>query len=220
MANLESQRKQVQIVINFPINAPMEDLENFLSSIGCHYAWIMHDKDIHEKDIYEKYDSDVLDLYGNVIHKKGDNTGKLKFKKGDYKTRHIHLVLDSLKKHRLGVFLNYVCDVLNINENQVGVLPCESLEYAIQYLIHKNDKDKHQYNVCDIHTNYTEGVLCDFLEADVLEKLTTQNIIDVIIESHGNRIKIIEKLGIGRYTLYRNVINDVYRSLGYLTDKY
>ena len=45
MSDLMLQRKDVQLVINFPIHEDLSQFEYSLSNLGCSFAYIVHDKD-------------------------------------------------------------------------------------------------------------------------------------------------------------------------------
>lgn len=220
MADLESQRKDVDIIINYPIKKSLQDMLYEFNGMLWLYAMIVHDKDVHEEDSLETYQNDVCDMNGNIVFHKGDKTGNYLWHKGDPKTKHIHLVISSPKKHRLKVFINFIQKSLDINFNQISILPCDSLAGRIQYLIHKNNPEKYQYSVDDIKTNMSTADLCEYLDEEISPKLTTDQIINICRESKGNRLYIIEKIGIQRYTLYRNTINDIYKAMLYIEDKY
>lgn len=188
MADLYLQRKDVDLVINFPLSRPLEDFEYIMDGMLWQYAYIIHDKDIKDS--------------------------------GELKTKHIHLVICSPKRHQLKYFIRIVADALGVNDNQVSILPCDNVGGRIQYLIHKNNKEKYQYPSSDIRTNFNEGVLNDYLEEDTTQTFTTADIINICRESNGNRLFIIQKIGISRYTMYRNTINDIYKAMLYVEDKY
>ena len=95
------------------------------------FAFIRHDKDI--------WSDDVID----------ENTGEIKYKKGESKKPHYHVVIDfpnprSRKKvqEQLGIDFLMTCNFY----------------FYIRYLIHEDDYDKYQYKKEEIETNMLERV--------------------------------------------------------------
>lgn len=145
-------------------------------------------------------------MYAYILHDKDvlDN--------GELKTPHIHLVaLLNSNRCRLSTTLNNLSAVICVNEMAITIDRCSDFNGSIQYLIHKNNNDKYQYNVLDITTNMPQGELDVYLNSNSgcvsLESLVS------IIKRHRNIVDIIRDVGLNNYRLYRNVIWDIYADI-------
>lgn len=131
---------------------------------------------------------------------------------GTLKTPHIHVVIEAQKRARLGTTLIRLADDFGVNENQVSVQSYDDFAFEVQYLIHKNNPDKFQYDKCLIMSNLSEEDINSLLDQEVAPKLTIQDLI-AICSSCKSRVEIASKLGLGNYTMYRNTINDLLKDI-------
>jgi len=150
---------------------------------------------------------EIFNTYGfeyyAILHDRDTN------KDGVLKTKHLHIILCRITRSRPSYFLNRVCETLQVNQNQVSIMPCENLYASIQYLIHKNDNDKFAYAPFDIYTNTNTDLLNDILNMDLSTAIMDFNYLEMIYEQcGGNRILIMKSIGLGRYNAFRNTIND------------
>ena len=72
---------------------------------------------------------------------------------GELKHLHYHLVIKLQKGVRLSTMRNVVDELWHCPNNNVDSV--RSFNASIQYLIHKNDEDKFQYDESDVMTNDT-----------------------------------------------------------------
>lgn len=61
-----------------------------------------------------------------------------------------------------------------------NIKSCSYWNRSIQYLIHINDKDKYQYDINEIVTNYSNDELMSLLASDEYEQLTTESLVVAI----------------------------------------
>lgn len=149
-------------------------------------------------------------VYALIVHDKDiDNNGVLK-------TKHIHLVFECPKRHRLSFYIARLSEYFNVERNQVSVQVSNSFEGDIQYLVHKNNANKYQYDVKDIKTNMSCDELQDRLMRDIHKEITARYVFEVV-KSCRTKTNIIEKLGLGIYNLYYKAIGDMINDgwLGY-----
>lgn len=144
-----------------------------------------------------------------ILHDKDIND------KGEKKFNHLHIILMSNKILRGKQVLKRLADIFECDYNNIQVDECLSVVGSIQYLIHKNDINKYQYDRNDIITNLKADLLESYLNADIEAKteLTSSSLIDLILSST-NRVDLIKKIGLGNYSTYRNTINDIIQCLG------
>lgn len=183
---LNSETKSVTCIINFPRNCNekqlLESLKSWLNSNSEEYYFIVHDKDTKIVDGIEQL-----------------------------KTKHIHLLFKSKdKKHRLTYYINNISSALNISNLLISIEIWKGYQTGIQYLIHKNDSDKFQYQRNKIVTNQELSSLDLILDRDSTEhNIDFDYLATVVAECKGNLIHIMEKLGIDTYKKYRYLIVDL-----------
>lgn len=179
--SLETQTKKVNMVIDLPFKNSIDSICEELKKCGYLYAMILHDKDVD--------------------------------KNGVLKVPHYHLILSSPKRHRLKYYLDHVSDIFN-KVNKIGcpttdgveVMTSESLEWDLQYLIHKNDKDKYQYSKDSIITNINDVNLTEMLSIEVQKQFTVNDVLEVIYNSK-DELEVAAKIGIGNFNLYSKLIS-------------
>lgn len=145
-------------------------------------------------------------MYAYILHDKDilDN--------GSPKTPHIHLVaLLNSSRCRLSTTMNNLSAATGVNEMAISIEKANDFNGSIQYLIHKNNSDKYQYNVLDIMSNLPKGELDVYLYTEgggvSIETLVA------IVKQNRSVIDIIRAIGLQNYRLYRNVIWDIYTEI-------
>ena len=146
--------------------------------------------------------NDYCRRYVYIIHDKDVKEN------GEIKNKHLHIVCELKERKRLSSLLNIICDYFKYkNPNGIEVDKVISWECCIQYLIHKNDLDKYQYDRKEVISNIDYNELCIIFDS------TNQNIsMDYLIylcSTRNNMLDIMRALGLGYYTKYRNVIRDI-----------
>lgn len=157
-----------------------------------------------------KIDYDQLNMVGFdyflILHDKDiDKNGVLKHK-------HYHLVISAMNKHRYSWYLNRVTEIFNCSPNAVQISSCDSLVGSVQYLIHKNNADKYQYDRYDIMTNVLSSHLEEMINEDISsEGLTFSKLQEIYDECNGNKLDIMKKIGLSTYNTFYRVITDFIR---------
>lgn len=154
----------------------------------------------------KEFCDEKMSLYAFIIHDKDINED------GSLKTKHVHLV-GKLKnnRRRLSSTLLDIATALECSTLAVSIDKMQDLVGSIQYLIHKNNSAKHQYDKGYIITNLSEGELDTYLNSDS-KSMSIEYLIDVIM-THPSKMDIMRIIGLTYYHLYRNVINDIYREI-------
>lgn len=93
------------------------------------YAYIIHDKDTYDED--------------------GETSDGRKYKKGDLKAPHIHLML----KFKTPQSLHCIANWFEVKENNVNKIKSKWVS-AIRYLTHANHPEKHQYDDSEVVCNF------------------------------------------------------------------
>lgn len=158
-------------------------------------------------NLYDLYESLSLYMFAFafVIHDKDINED------GELKTPHIHLFIRASKRHQLKYFLYLVADILHCNENLISIKVADCEEGCIQYLTHKNNPDKFQYDKKLIKHNYNADMFDELYDMEVLPKMTGKDLIDMC-RSH-SKLELIQMLGPSRYQLMSRVIDNIYNEL-------
>lgn len=139
--------------------------------------------------------------YACIIHDKDvDRSGVLK-------TKHLHLVFECPKRHRLSFYINRLTEYFGVEPNQVSIQVSNSYAGDIQYLIHKNNNDKFQYPVSAIKSSYSLDRLNEYLTVELHQEITAYYVLETV-KSCRTKSQVIMRLGLGVYNLYQRAIND------------
>lgn len=143
--------------------------------------------------------------YAYILHQKDIKDD------GTLKTPHFHIVAEYASTKRLNTFLTNMADALGMNVLSIGVEKCRSFEGSFQYLVHKNDSDKYQYDPNSIISNLTEEVFEVYMNAEP-DELSMDRLI-YLCETLKRPIAVARSIGLGRYQVYRKVIQDIFDDL-------
>lgn len=186
MANLNTQTGKILLVINFAQKVVDKALIDNLKT------WLDNNTKqyafiLHDKDVLED---------------------------GSKKTPHIHVVCNmNTTKQRIATILNDLTKSLDISPLLVTIDKYSSFNASIQYLIHKNNEEKYQYDIKDIITNIPQQELDLFMKYETQsEELTAERLIDVVAKAK-KRTDILREIGLFNYRINRAVIMDVAQEL-------
>lgn len=157
-------------------------------------------------DLYEWFDSQCY-LFACICHDKDFNT-----RTGVMKKKHYHIVLKCASRYRISTMLYRIADVLKLYTSDelssIHVQKCDSLPNAIQYLTHKNNKDKYHYNFDEIITNFNDDDIQDLYNTKVDDEINVKYLTNLIKQGKSD-FEIMGIIGLGRYHLYKGAINDI-----------
>ena len=161
-------------------------LQEGLPSIDAQtYAFILHDLDT--------YPENKIDANGNYLARKGD-----------FKTPHFHLYVESRFTRRLGTYISKLSQATGVDAQLISAERCVSTEGAIQYLIHKNDPDKHQYSQVEVMTNIPKDELALIMERDA-----SPWSVDYVIScwnKSATMAEFVKAIGMERFNVYYKTI--------------
>ena len=193
MKTLSTQTKKIRAVINPPIGM---DKEQFV-------------------DVFKTTLKDFLDssgyLYFAIVHDMDYDD------KGNKKTLHAHIVINSQKRMRVMTFIYRLSDALSWPENTISAMGYDDLATSVQYLVHKNNPEKWRYDSEEVMTNCPTATLYDLLSSDLLE-VDARELCRLIDEGYSDR-DIAFRIGLGAYSLYRNAIRDFRKERYSITDE-
>lgn len=163
-------------------------------------------------DLHHIYDELCKDgyLFAYIIHDR-DNDDK-----GVIKRRHLHLVLECPTRRRVSYYIKHLSLMFGVQRTQVQVEVSNNFDWDVQYLIHKNNPDKYQYDVSEITTNMSVSELEERLLTVVHKEVTAKTIFE-IIKSCKTKSMVIFRLGLGNANIYKSIIDTFVRDgwLGY-----
>ena len=120
------------------------------------------------------------------------------------KTRHYHIVIHFNSNYRIRTVMNILEDMFHINDNQISIDKCGSLEAQSRYLLHRDDVDKARYFDTEVYTN-DKDLFNRFLNKVVVGD--THDLINVVKNYNYNLEDIM--LNISNYDYWRRYINDL-----------
>jgi len=127
---------------------------------------------------------------------------------GVKKTTHYHVVSKTAKRTRIATIINKLAELLEIDTLCISCKKCLSYTGALQYLTHKNDKDKASYPVSDIVSSINNEELTLIIEADNQE--ITLDRLYYTIKHAKSLYDVMKEIGLSNYVGYRNVIKDLW----------
>lgn len=182
-------------------------MSNLDTRTGSITGVIRKDRDLTDKEIelFNYFVSSLLGDYFYIVHDKDiDENGSLKHK-------HIHFVLRLNGRYRLSTILNKLCDCLGFtNSNGIEVSKTVNFVGSIQYLTHKNDKDKYSYSSDLICTNINRNELETLLSMSA-KGIDTDYLI-TLVQTSNSILDVISTLGLNYYTPYRATIRDIWEA--------
>ena len=121
------------------------------------------------------------------------------------KLPHVHIVLTFAKRKRGQRVLNMLSKSLSLAySDSLSVEVAEDLGACVQYLVHKNDPDKFQYDPALIVTNFSQEVLNSLLES--ASSLDAYALRDICIAKEGDLIEIAQEIGLQAFSRHRYLI--------------
>lgn len=147
------------------------------------------------------------DKYAFIKHENDINLN------GDVEGVHYHLVITLFKQTRLSTTLTSISEWLEISPFGIEIDKTSNLEGSIQYLIHKNDKQKTPHDISEVIHNWELQEFLTIMNSEANNgALTLERVITICKES-STLLEVIEGVGFGRYHLYRPTINDVFKEV-------
>lgn len=187
-APLTCQSRKVCLVIRKNKEIKLDTLKAYCDTYFKIYAFIQHDKD-HDEN------GGLVGVHYHIV--------------GDYKT----------SKVAFSTRLNEICQFFRFDSaSGIEIDNYTSLEGCIQYLTHKNQKEKYQYDKCNIITNIPSVDFDIFYNASTSSDFVTFDMLYTICLRSNNIIEVIRDVGIANYRLYRNVIWDIWKTLNKSSD--
>lgn len=163
----------------------------------------------NEADLLKHYSDTLLnynnfDFVATIIHDKDT------LETGEIKRRHLHAFIELHEKATLKQLLGELTEVLNINTECLSLTPSNSPYLGVQYLTHKNDSNKYQYNFEDIKTNNQE-LLSQKYENQYIDP--QQKLFEAITKSK-TLTELTKEIGINDALKFRAFFNQIKQEQG------
>ena len=181
-APLSTQTGRLFIVIRKNVTIKKDKIKAYCETFGKEYAFIEHKNDIDAET-------------GLVI------------------PVHYHIVMNAKEnKQRLSTHLNNCAKFFGFDSKDgLEFDSYRTYENALQYLIHKNDKEKTPHKIDEIVTNIDKDELTTLLTCET-SVMTFEHVL-ITIKNSNNIIDVIRTLGISNYQRYRATIKDIWTEL-------
>jgi hypothetical protein len=171
------------------LTALLDTFKAFLNGECDSYAYILHSLDVE------------LDEGGMPVVRED---GSLSLK-----TPHFHFVCVLNSVTRVSTFIKRVADATGLSPLAITASKCSSVESSVQYLIHKNDPEKHQYPVSDIVRKWDDSEF-DLIMASVASEVSFDYFWRIVVSSQ-SIADVVKAVGISRYHAYRATLIDLFR---------
>lgn len=182
--SLQTQTKKIEVIIDFPQGkkdkALIQKLNDYLSTTD-QFFYIVHENEISQNSGIEEFP-------------------------------HIHANYILKKRTRLVTELSRLVNELGLKESEkvlISICNWSSYETRIQYLIHKNNKEKKQYPITDICTNVPQSELNYILNREVGDAITIEYLAKLVYQ-YEYASQVFLHLGIVQSSKYRALIKDMY----------
>lgn len=177
MASLETKSNKFNIVINEKAPNELEAISEMIQALN------------------------IFTFYALIIHDKDtDSNGKVK-------TKHLHLVCEKSSKIALKTQINELCNCLMIEKSQISIDKITNDYLPVQYLTHKNDNTKYQYEYSSIVTNDQQR-LTELYNQAYRKPLNEQEITEAMKTAY-TTYDLIEKIGLDNTKKYLSVFKEL-----------
>lgn len=165
----------------------------------------LNNRHITERDL-SKYLEDEMRIafYSFIKHDSDVN------EEGVSERVHYHIVIALNSAYAKSTIISAFANGLTCNVACISVRKNKSFVKSVQYLIHKNNKDKYQYDYLDIWTNdVNELNLCIYMNSSSYE-LDIGYLYELCKRSE-SIADVYKELGIQKSRTYRSLIIDMYK---------
>lgn len=169
-------------------------VEEFDKANNKHILW---------KDLKKYLDSeDYVNYYAFILHNKDFDDN------GEEKRPHFHIVLETIRPYAKGSILTDMAKELLVARECISIRAYDSCKLAVQYLVHKNDQDKAQYDILEVCSS-DETRTIDYIDNDIeADDLDIKDLCEICYNAK-NIIDVYRTIGINNAKKYRWIIIDL-----------
>lgn len=129
---------------------------------------------------------------------------------GEPKRRHLHAFIELNEKATFNQFLAELGELLGINTEAISLEASNSPILGVQYLTHKNDQDKHQYDFNQIKTTNQETLETKYYG----QYVSPQEKLFKAMTTSKSMLELTEKIGIDNAIKVRALFNQIKQEQG------
>lgn len=177
-----------------------------LSSQTTHHFVVIRKNREYPIEVLKKYLNDNFEKWALVVHK-------------DHLDPKDHKTIIPIHYHFLGIYrksktplstaMNSLSKYLKTNNDGIEYDGYKYFEKALQYLTHKNNKEKTQMEFKDIMFNgWTEEELLTYYTSD--DNSINFDRVYYLCRDNKSMLEVIRSLGLSTYKIYRNVVMDIW----------
>lgn len=155
-----------------------------------------------ELELLQNTLTEIQSFVATIIHDK-DLTDN-----GEPKRIHMHAYIETNEKHTKKQFIDILSELLQIDKLKISVDGTKSNVLMLQYLTHKNQPNKAQYEVDRIITNNKE-LLNERMNTKYKTKEQKNNDLLADITNCKTILELADKQGIETANKYRNTFNQI-----------
>ena len=141
------------------------------------------------------------DFTATIIHDKD------LLENGQPKLIHLHAYIEKQEKATIKAILNEFTQLCDISAEQVSVEGSNNSYLLVQYLTHKNHKEKHQYDIGLISTNNKDLLLQRYEKAYQSQQEESIEILNASLQK--SFIELISQYGFDKINKLRPMIKDI-----------
>ena len=149
-------------------------------------------------------DNESIVFYAFVLHNKDVKES------GEIEREHYHVVIVLKSPYSKTTIINDIAKCLMINKNCIGSRKIRDFVLMVQYLIHKNDKEKYQYDLLDIWTSDTNEVIGIMNEGISQYDLDINYLIE-LVNCCDSLTSVYKELGLKKSRTYRSILIDLWK---------
>ena len=149
-------------------------------------------------------DNESIVFYAFVLHNKDVKES------GEIEREHYHVVIVLKCPYSKTTIINDIAKCLLINKSCIGSRKIRDFVLMVQYLIHKNDKEKYQYDLLDIWTSDVNEVIGIMNEGISQFDLDINYLIE-LVNSCDSITSVYKELGLKKSRTYRSILIDLWK---------
>lgn len=146
--------------------------------------------------------TDIFSFVATIIHDK-DITDN-----GEPKTIHAHAYIETNEKHTKKQFLDMLSELLKIDRQRISVEGTKSSILMLQYLTHKNQPNKAQYEDDRIITSNKE-LLAERMNTQYKTKEQKDNELKNDIKNYKTILELMDKYGVDTANKIKGLFNQI-----------
>ena len=155
-----------------------------------------------ELELLQNTLTEIQSFVATIIHDK-DLTDN-----GEPKTIHMHAYIETNEKHTKKQFLDMLTELLKIDRERISIDGTKSNVLMLQYLTHKNQPSKAQYEVDRIITNNKE-ILAERMNSKYKTKEEKENELKNDIKNCTTILDLMDKYGVDTANKVKGLFNQI-----------